>query len=653
MIFLLKVSWTRHFCNDNQLNFKWNTIIMKKLLFLQKQDKSKIIILLAVLFSLFFSSISFAVIDRNPMSKDGIVIKHDQRPTHQEYAMMSKLAYEDLQEGAELRELPNWKVYEVRKGSSGYYGVVFHNKKTQQLVLAHRGTNSLESLWEDVKGIVLKQYNSPQKFEAYTFTKEILREAQRNNYNLNFTGHSLGAFLAELSVFYCYKDFKYMQASAVAFDSPGGYEILSMLQPNIPANEIQLKFLDIINYVSEPNLVNTFGKQIGTVCHIKPNLENYNPESFFSSYSYTKESHSIDRFVEYLSKNYSSTQYMVDWPKANWDGLINEIKSSKSAFFRDLIKNVSINPFSWATTGLAVAAGIGKTLGSLAFYACFHDHSKQKTAYFKHVSFDDKTKMFNLIIEHDGESDQFSLTYDAHFQPDEEYDPSLALPLKHFDEGMQRFLLYFNQVIWGVGVTNKDREKFIEQWKKIGIPPEITTYLIGLRVEKNNNEQYIVNLEDIKFGEDASIAPIYKFRSELSAYLSQNQNNIKAILEILSELDKRDIYTIGDIIKFEGNVINITVNNNLVMPDEQDKIDLLLSLFKNDVPTKSFAKTDTKTIKNEEDFIQNRFNFKREDRGRWQKVNVDKNKRKGRGRGKGQRQRGEWHKENRKDRREL
>ncbi|WP_230455944.1 MULTISPECIES: lipase family protein [spotted fever group] len=45
--------------------------------------------------------------------------------------------------------------------------------------------------------------------------------AEENNYNLSFTGHSLGVWLAELSLYFAHRDFHYPKAKAITFDSPG------------------------------------------------------------------------------------------------------------------------------------------------------------------------------------------------------------------------------------------------------------------------------------------------------------------------------------------------------------------------------------------------------------------------------------------------
>lgn len=202
----------------------------------------------------------------------------------------------------------------------------------------------------------------------------MVKDAKRHGYHLSFTGHSLGAFLAELSVFYCHKDFKYPQASAVTFESPGGEEILKRLQPHSDGKEISLKDLDIVGYLSDPNMVNTFGPHVGTFYHISPTLTEYNP---YNPVSYTLQSHSITNIVKYLSGDYfkgddAFAYYMTDWPKSNWDGLIKKMQSSGGSAIKNIVKDVAKNPFSLTAVAGTVLLELGKVLGRLSFYTYFN-----------------------------------------------------------------------------------------------------------------------------------------------------------------------------------------------------------------------------------------------------------------------------------------
>ena len=61
---------------------------------------------------------------------------------------------------------------------------------------------------------------------AYGATVKAVNEAKSRNYTLTITGHSLGAYLAELSVYYCHADIGYRNVKGVTFDGPGSREMM-------------------------------------------------------------------------------------------------------------------------------------------------------------------------------------------------------------------------------------------------------------------------------------------------------------------------------------------------------------------------------------------------------------------------------------------
>jgi hypothetical protein len=46
------------------------------------------------------------------------------------------------------------------------------------------------------------------------------------NYKLSITGHSLGAYLAELSIYYCHMDLNFKNVKGVTFDGPGSLDMM-------------------------------------------------------------------------------------------------------------------------------------------------------------------------------------------------------------------------------------------------------------------------------------------------------------------------------------------------------------------------------------------------------------------------------------------
>jgi hypothetical protein len=246
----------------------------------------------------------------NPYTK----ILIDNRPTDYEYALLSQHIYNGsaLKEGDRLPEpYEKWKIDQVKKGKSKYFGAIYINDEIQQVVLAHRGTDSLEAILEDMRGILLNRI-SPQKEEAFVFVVDAINLVRsKQDYRLSFTGHSLGAFLAELSVFYAHDHFKYQDVNAVTFESPGSYESLEQMQSHL--KRIILEQLDIVGYVSYPNLINTCNKHVGTLYHIEPNLGKHGWVPGW----HTFKAHSINVIIQLFEGkdgNMPLRHCMSDWP---------------------------------------------------------------------------------------------------------------------------------------------------------------------------------------------------------------------------------------------------------------------------------------------------------------------------------------------------
>ena len=192
-----------------------------------------------------------------------------------------------------------WKLLTTASNSSktnGYFGAAYWHPEHQQVVIAHRGTDpkSLGALWTDLKGVELNQYVR-QMDSASTFAHkvvEVLREVKQEcgvSFQLFFTGHSLGGWLAQITTFTT----KYLKVErnrflksnntaqsyhphTVVFGSPGCKIMLSQLKDTFDVRHdgrsIALKQLDITTYLSAPNRINTRHKHLGTIYRIFPDL---------------------------------------------------------------------------------------------------------------------------------------------------------------------------------------------------------------------------------------------------------------------------------------------------------------------------------------------------------------------------------------------
>ncbi|MGV2433243.1 MAG UNVERIFIED_CONTAM: tetratricopeptide repeat protein [Rickettsiaceae bacterium] len=179
--------------------------------------------------------------------------------------------------------MADWEVIKINdEKDNGYLGVVYCNKKMQQLVLVHRSTNfalgwTTENMLKgsgvqaDFDGALKGRITSHQ-ISGYVSTYEAieLRNSQFPEFTLSFTGHSLGAWLAALSVYYAQAEFGDKISKAVTFDGPGAKDMIEQMAAagtirGRGEDGFNIKDLDIISYVAPPNIVNCTNSHVGTL----------------------------------------------------------------------------------------------------------------------------------------------------------------------------------------------------------------------------------------------------------------------------------------------------------------------------------------------------------------------------------------------------
>jgi ankyrin repeat protein len=208
-------------------------------------------------------------------------------------------------------------------------------------VIAHRGTETInpvdffKDFCTDIKGIVCNKYVD-QMSSASTFANKVvtvMQEIEKENkviFELFFTGHSLGGWLAQITTFtteylhvrdsrevqegwlayltaFITKPFKVKSGAflkklktdeeeppasnsvqdshditysyhphTVVFDSPGCKDMLLKMADRLDVrhegHSIHLQHLDITSYLSAPNLINTCNTHLGTVYRIFTDL---------------------------------------------------------------------------------------------------------------------------------------------------------------------------------------------------------------------------------------------------------------------------------------------------------------------------------------------------------------------------------------------
>ena len=192
------------------------------------------------------------------------------RPSPYECAVLSCHVYEDgWREGEriylenEKKErihfLDGWEVlktYYYQNG--GYCGIVYINHDKKQIVIAHRGTNSGAAIWTDLQSIVFNQYGLQEEFleKVLADTVKVLTDLKkdgRGKYALATTGHSLGGWLAQITVLIAHQRYSdILRITATTFDSPGAYPMLKKMRMTSDKNML----FDITLYFSSPNFIN-------------------------------------------------------------------------------------------------------------------------------------------------------------------------------------------------------------------------------------------------------------------------------------------------------------------------------------------------------------------------------------------------------------
>jgi len=137
-------------------------------------------------------------------------------PTPNLLAQFANMAYKDSQ--PEESELPKgWKLLTAASNKgNGYFGTAYWHRDYQQVVIAHRGTDHVTSLTNvpeflkdicaDIKGVVCNMHVD-QMNSASTFANKVvaalqeIEQDQKVSFDLFFTGHSLGGWLAQITTF--------------------------------------------------------------------------------------------------------------------------------------------------------------------------------------------------------------------------------------------------------------------------------------------------------------------------------------------------------------------------------------------------------------------------------------------------------------------
>jgi hypothetical protein len=207
---------------------------------------------------------------------------------------------------------------------TGYHGYAFVNHNTKEFVIASSGTNKGERGIEDFLADLASDFQIlsgevPAQLTdgALPFARGALAQHYHPSYKIYFTGHSLGAVLAELSKVYFDANGYALNSQAVTFDSPGSMPILAHLgyEGNTPLPGITI-------YNGAPNVINTCNKQAGLVHQLykdKVDLVSTNSamQDILDYVKHTNGLHSLDNLFKSFNAETSlpyHSKLVRDWP---------------------------------------------------------------------------------------------------------------------------------------------------------------------------------------------------------------------------------------------------------------------------------------------------------------------------------------------------
>ena len=445
-----------------------------------------------------------------PKKHQSLKITADNRPSDRDYAMLSNHVYEadELTElGSTLKESSDWKVLQIQSDDL-FFGVIYRHEKTNHIVVAYRGTQkNIQDLMENLRGIFTIQALEA----AIELTEKAIALANKDKSNLSFTGHSLGAYLAELQVYYCYyyrvhyskkkkqgasvtpsatttedgdsdvnienklneADLEFVvpeSVHAVTFESPGTLDVMKELESQFNSRQVDLMYLDITTYLSYPNLVNTCNPHVGTMYSFATEIsswQNVCGEDSKQVYTMTKI---VELFNKAENRNYCPERYFIlDWPQGN-----------------------------------------------------------QREYYFENVRLEGNEYVWTRSVEELAK--WFEFQTQGQFRVDQGLGNWKILPLRHFEWPMREWLNRFYETM----IQGSQSDVFLERLKAkiqaLKIPSHVIGYLSCCVLEKKEGIVYLLTKS-----ENTEQTGVF-IRRELSRWLSENSNQVDILLTTIQDI---------------------------------------------------------------------------------------------------------------------
>ena len=125
----------------------------------------------------------------------------------EDYAYLSSMAYLSWERGKNTTDSPSGIIYDVAEvidDPAGYYGLIFINRSTKEIVVAHRGTEAPGDVVQDLvladgqmALLLVNQQLSAAKWAVGRALELSAQDPTRPP--VTITGHSLGGALSQLT----------------------------------------------------------------------------------------------------------------------------------------------------------------------------------------------------------------------------------------------------------------------------------------------------------------------------------------------------------------------------------------------------------------------------------------------------------------------
>lgn len=413
--------------------------------------------------------------------------------------------------------LKSWQALRViEDAQSGYLGVIYRNMEEKQLVLAHRSTNFelafctenivKQSGWQaDVESVFKGLFVRHQVY-GYKATEIAvkLQKAEYKDYSLSTAGHSLGAWLAQMSIFYAYSDLKYHTIKAVTFDGPGAKEMMDQLTEGLLGQPLNINDLDITSYLSAPNVVNCSNHHVGNVYRLFPQIkDDYELVSKLTEILgvaplKSTYGHHLKYILPYFDPNIGKPTHCQEverWPSMTHNNhgnnkhishtAVNDILNTLTGgFINGIIKSpikIITNKFISSIFG-AETTTLGSTLNLLYDFAKGNIDHKQ---FWKVHTYLEPENGYDAIHNN---ADRFGLTYEANYKV-KDMQPNKQVVKGYIDKYIVAIKKYFSDSnAIGLAFSN-DVKDFV---KVYNITQELSQKYITV------SNKYNITVEDIR-----------------------------------------------------------------------------------------------------------------------------------------------------------